>query len=775
LLDQISTHSAAVLVLDDLHWADHPTLALLAHVLAEAQETRLLLLGTYRDSDLSRDHPLKLLLADLHQHGVERLALRGLSHDEVVSIMEALAGHDMDSVGMKLAQGISAETDGNPFFVAEILRHLSESGALVHSATGRWELRQQLDDLGLPQSVREVIGRRVDRLGDTCRSILSSAAVIGRDFDVDLLLRTTQADEDEVIDVLDAATNAALLQESSERPGVFSFAHNLINHTLYEELGVTRRARLHRRVAEALEELCAGDPGSRVTELARHWTAATAPVDMDKALAYSWQAGEHALTKLAPDEATRWFTQALELLERSPEPDPAVRCDLMIALGEAQRQAAQPEFRTTLLSASDQADALGDTDRMARAALANSRGFASVFGTIDQERVDALERAIEGDRRNDSARSARLISLLSMELQFEPDHERRRALADQALQLARMAGDARSLSYVLRDHFHATWSVDTLEARCRTAAEMMDLADHIDDPLARVWALDRAVHAAVESGRLTDARETCLQLRGLGEELGQPILRWPAVYYTAGLAQMSGDLMEADRLAQEAANLGVQAGEPDAFLIFQAQIGGVRVSQGRTAEIIEPLEQAAADNPGIPGFQAGLAVALCDIGRVDEAASMLERVAENGFASVPHNQAYSTALALWARTAAEAGSKRAAALLYDLIEPWRDVLVWNGASGFGAAESYLGMLAATLESHARAKEHFAAASRLHEREGVRGWEAISLCYQARSLLSIGETQEAQESARRALALAQETQHESSARRAEEILQLAPTA
>ena len=516
-----------------------------------------------------------------------------------------------------------------------------------------------------------------------------------------------------------------------------------------------------------------GEPGSRITELARHWTAATTPVDTDRALAYTKLAGEHALEALAPDEAARWFTQALELLDRAPHPDPAERCDLTIGLGDAQRQAAQPEFRSTLLGATRQAEELGDTDRMARAALANSRGFASAFGSVDRERVAALERAIEGDRNR--ARCARLISLLSMELQFEPEHERRRALADEALQLARTEGDARTLSYVLRDHFHATWSADTIDARRRTASEMMDLADHADDPLARVWALDRTVHAAVESGCLADAQDTCHRLVALVEELGQPGLRWPATYYSAGLAQMRGNLSEADRLGEEAARLGEQAGEPDGIVIYFAQMAGVRLVQGRTAEILELMEQATAANPGIPAFEAGLAVALCENGRTDEAASMVERAADHGFASMPRNQTYSSALAMWARTATEAGSKRAAALLYDLIEPWHDGLVWNGASGYGAAESYLGMLAATLGSHERSSEHFAAASRLHEREGIRGWEAVSLCYRARSLVSMGAAQDAHEPARRALALALENQYESTARRAEEILQLSPAA
>jgi hypothetical protein len=471
----------------------------------------------------------------------------------------------------------------------------------------------------------------------------------------------------------------------------------------------------------------------------------------------------------------RWFTQAQDLLDKASDPDPGKRCELMICLGEAQRQAGKPEFRDTLLQAAALADGLHDTDRMARAALANSRGFASAFGTVDRERVAALDRAIELDCHVNPARCAQLLARQAMELQFDPDHERRRALADEALALAREKGDVSDLPYVLRDHFHATWSADTLRARERTAAEMLELADRLDDPLARIWALDRSVHVAAESGRLRQAMGVSTALLALTEVLGQPRLRWHATYYGAGLAAMAGDLEEAERLADAAARLGEQAGEPDTLMIYFGQQATIRLERGRTAEVVDMLEQATEANPGIPAFEAGLCAVLCDVGRESEAAARLEGAAARRFADIPVNQVYSTAVAMWARTAADVGSERAAGLLYDLIEPWRDGLVWNGAIGYGAAESYLGMLAATLGSHDRAREHFAAASQLHQQEGVKGWEALSLCYSARSLLSAGDSEEARTTALRALALARETSHETSARRADALLQLAPTA
>jgi hypothetical protein len=598
--------------------------------------------------------------------------------------------------------------------------------------------------------------------------------VIGRDFDLDLLLYVVRETEDELLDLLDAGVKASLLQEHSERTGAFSFAHNLINHTLYEDLGPTRRTRLHRRVAEALEDLCGGEPGSRIEELARHWTAATAPIDAARAVSYASQAGEHALQKLAPDEAVRWFDQALELLDKTGQAGDGDRCDLMICLGEAQRQAGLPQFRETLLQAAAIAEELDDADRMARAALANNRGFPSAFGVVDTDRLAAIERALRRSAEFEPARCAELLALEAMELEFDPDHERRRALADQALAQARESGDPRILLHVLRDHFHATWSADTLRARERTANEMLELADRLDDPLARFWALDRTVHVAAESGRLRHAREASAALLALTEDVRQPRLRWHATHYASGLAQLTGEPEEAERLAQCAFELGKQAGEPDAVMIYAGQIATISVEQGPASGIIELLEEATDANPGLPAFEAGLCASLCYVGREAEAASRLGRAAARRFTDVPLNQTYSTTLAMWARTAADVESAEAAAVLFDLIEPWGDGLVWNGASGYGAAASYLGMLAAAMGRHERADAYFRAASRLHRTEGVKGWEAQNLCYWARSQLAAGDVRKARETALRSIGIARETGHESSARRAEALISQAHT-
>jgi class 3 adenylate cyclase/tetratricopeptide (TPR) repeat protein len=522
LLAQATTVQPLVLIIDDLHWADKPTLMLLRHLIAEAKGARALIIGTYRDSDLERDHPLTELLAELHRHeGIERLAIGGLSEREIVEIMERAGGHELDQAGIALAHELFQETDGNPFYTGELLRHLLESGTIYQRDNGRFTVRGELSELELPQSVREVVERRVERLGQKAHRVLSVAAVIGREFDLELLVAVTGSSEDELLEMLEQAVAASVLVESATAPGRFSFAHALITHTLYVHLGTTRRARLHRRVGVALERLLGSDPGARMGELALHWGRVGTAADLPKAIGYARGAGERALDELAPDEALRWFGQALALLPADAEPPQ--RCDVLLGLGQAQRQLGDPAFRETLLEAFRLASELEDADRAARAALANNRGQVSAFGQVDQDRLAALERALELGATS-QARSASLIAVRAVELQNDPDHERRRALAEQALTLAQEAGDQRTLARVLKDCSFALWSPDTLERRRTVAEELLEVARGLRDPSLEFWASAVALHVSIESGDLARADVARLRAGAIARELGQPSL-----------------------------------------------------------------------------------------------------------------------------------------------------------------------------------------------------------------------------------------------------------
>ena len=734
LLEGATREAPLILILDELHWADKPSLSLLRHLVTRGGEMRLFVIGAYRDSDLTRSHPLSELLADLHrEEGVSRIPLTGLEEENVVALMEAAAGHDMDLDGRRLARAIVRETDGNPFYVAELLRHLLESGAIVQGDDGRFRLEGRIEDLGLPQSVREVVGRRIERLSEANRRALSVAAVVGREFDVDLLARVLESEEDELLDLLDEAVEASVLNESGSAVGRFTFAHALINHTLYQELGRTRRARLHRRIAEAVEEACGEDPGDRLAELAHHWGQAATPDDPDKAVDYARRAGERALANLAPDEALRWFGQALELHDDRGDADRAGRCGLLIGLGEARRQAGEGDFREVLLDAARLARELGDTTLLARACLANSRGQASVHGELDAERIEMLEAALQATGSSDPALRARLLSLLNLELNWDPDFDRRQALADEALELARRSGDDQALGVALHQCGLAVQSATNAADRLALAAELRGIAERTGDPMFHFWA---AWTTWITAGELVDfalADAAFEEFEARAAEIGQPSLRWSYLFGRSLRERVAGRLEEAEATAAEAAEIG----EPDAFMVYTAQLAGIRWEQGQLEEMIELMEQAVEDYPGISGFRPGLAAAYCEIDQVDEARALLHAELERGLNRIGHDQSESTTLALWADISFQIGDAAPAPELYDRLLPIRDGAVWNGAIGYNTVAHYLGGLASLLGRPDEAIEHFERTIEVQRGIPAPLWLARTLHWYGKVLLDRG--------------------------------------
>ena len=420
LLDAASERGV-LLVIDDLHWADKASLQLLKHLCASHRLPKVMVLGTYRDSELSAGNPLSDTLASVgREANVERIDLVGLEDIEILRMMEQVAGHEMDQEGVDLAHAVRRETEGNPFFTTELLRHLGESGLVHQDDTGRWVASSDLYEKGLPQSVRAVVGQRVDRLGEETRKVLSQAAVIGRDFDIEVLGDVVGMDEDALLDLIDTAVQAGLLVEVDGVVDRFSFAHALTQHTLYEDLGASRRARVHRRIADSLEQMYGAAPEARAAELARHFVAATKTADAMKALSYCKIAGDQALAQLAPADALGWFAQALELYPQVPTDD-GMRCDLLIGLGTAQRRTGDPAHRQTLLEGATIAISLGDRERLIAAAIANTRGSVTTAGQVDHDKLVVLEQALGAVGLGDSPERVRLLAILAEELEFGAD------------------------------------------------------------------------------------------------------------------------------------------------------------------------------------------------------------------------------------------------------------------------------------------------------------------------------------------------------------------
>ena len=271
---------------------------------------------------------------------------------------------------------------------------LAESGVIYTNDDGRWVGDTDIRTVGLPVSVKEVVGRRVAALGADTERLLTHASVIGRDFDLTLLAAIAAVDEDAVIDCCDAAVAASVLRTTGDTDR-YTFAHALIEHTLCDGLSPARRARIHRAVAEAIESATGDRAGERAGELAHHWSAAVRPADADRALHYTQLAAERALDQFAPHDAMRWYLQALEHLDHAPVPDLGRRARLLVGLGTAQRFCGVAEHRTTLLAAADLADQIDDIDVLVDASLANTRSWQSDIGNLDVDRLRVLQRALD--------------------------------------------------------------------------------------------------------------------------------------------------------------------------------------------------------------------------------------------------------------------------------------------------------------------------------------------------------------------------------------------
>jgi class 3 adenylate cyclase/tetratricopeptide (TPR) repeat protein len=725
LLLTVSQHQPVVLVLDDLQWADKASLELLRHLVASELPMRLLVLGTYRDSGLSHAHALRETLGVLRRHGgVSRIELTGLDDLGVVALMEASAGYALDDAAVGLAHAIFRETDGNPFFVSEVLVHLAETGAISQDATGRWVADDSLEQMALPDSVREVIGGRVVRLGPDAERVLSMAAVIGRDFDLDVLARAARTSEDDLLDVLDAAAAVALVREMVDTPGRYNFAHALIQHTLYEDLGPNRRARAHRHVAEALEDLYGDRPGARVGELARHWSAATQPIDLAKAINYSRQAADAALSALAPADALGYYAHALDLYAQADDTDFVLALDLAIGLGAAQRQTGDPVFRDTLLDAARRAADLGDTERLVAAALANSRGFFSGAGVIDADRVAILEMAlarlpaVHPDR-------ALVLATLCAELTFGSPLDRRQALADEALAIVESTDDNAAVVRVLNYIFVPLLVPCLLEQSLARTADALVRAERLGDPVllffAAWWRAETAARAAD-----IDEMDRCLEMaRSTVEQLDQPTLRWSHTLTRAWRAQIAGNTEQAEQWATEALQLGTDGGEPDATTIFGAQFVVVNQQRGTMSELVPLIEQMAAETPDVgPGVLKGvLAHAHVEGDRIDDARRLLEEFAATDF-DLPMDPAWVLGMVEYADAAIECREPRYAAPLFDRLAPWADQLsTAGGVTIQGPVSHYLGGLATVLGRYDEADTYFTQAAAFSDRVGAKFFAA----------------------------------------------------
>jgi class 3 adenylate cyclase len=737
-----SADEPLLLVLDDLQWAAKPTLLLLRHVL-RAGEGRVLVLATYRDTELTHDHPLVELVADLRrQGGVERLSLNGLDDAGVRTIVERASGQSLDEAGLALARAVYEETEGNPFFVREVLRHLAETGA-VERRDGGWTTSLPLDQFGIPEGVRDVVGRRLARLSDDTNHVLRIAAVAGPEFEFAVVQAAGDLAEETLLAAVEEAVGARVAIEVSATR--FRFAHALVRATLYESLTAARQATLHRRTAEAIESVHASALDDYLPALAHHWAKASAPVtDIDKAVEYARRAGDRALAQLAHDEAAAYYAAGLDLLESggAAAADPR-RVELLIGRGEAQRRASDPTYRQTLLDAARLARELGDADALARAALANTYGHTFTgLGDVDGERVEMLEAAIAVARDDDLPRRARLLATLGLELNWAPDPRRRLALSEEALRIARSLDDANTLALVLLARDYTITGPENVAERFANTTELLAMAERTGDPVLASRALGLRFKAAIELADVAEAERCVARRQTVVPQLGQPALTWATLHHDATLRVLR-DETDAEAAVDAAHNAGISTWGAAIGVMSLAHRLALRLDHGGLAAMIDPTRDALR-HVGItrrPLVTVLYALLLAETDQIDAAGVVFDELAATGFAQPTNNVAWLRFAADCAWLAARLGRKDSVPELWSRLEPYADqlIMVAYGGGVSGNVAFYLGLLATTVGDWVEAEARFAAAEATHERIAAPTWLARTRLELARMLLKRSET------------------------------------
>ena len=739
LLANASRAWPVVLVLEDLHWADKPTALMLTHVVRSIQAERVLIIGTYRDTDVGE--PLAGVLADLRrERALERLRLGSLHRGEVATMISAWLGRTPPT---HFAHALHRETEGNPFFIEEVLRHLLEVAAADRT---EWERLASFSKLGIPDGVRDAIERRLARLSADARRIVTMAAR-DRPIVLDRGARRPCRGVGRAV-----ARSARGGRRTPDRRGG-SRSSGPLRVCPCADSGDALR------VAERAPPRQSASPDRRHhrgsdTPATRTRRSASSPTTSSKRPSPE-RRPRPSTTRRAPGAGRwqRWRTRKLPATSPSrsrpssvsESADEATRCDLLLGLGESHSKASEfDRSRSAFETAAELARTAGLAEHLARAALGLGRGWIEQ-GTAEPAIIAVLQEALAALPEADTAVRARLLGRLAMELHFANEPERCRALARQGVELARRLGDASTLAFALNARHWAERGQDEV-------GELLAIADEIVRHAEASAELELALQGhswrlvdLLELGRAEEIDDEIAACASLADRLAQPFYR----SWVAGLhpmrALMQGRFDEAERLAKEALAAAESAGNWNGITSSRVQLEwcwkDVGLAADRAAEVERFVQEEVLTRPLSGGAAAvwngNLALFMAEAGDEARAHRYLDRVADCDDTQLTGNVDGRSAAALAAEACALLGDERLAPRLYELLLP-RDGLCILGGRGVyfrGAAARYLGLLAATQGRWDDAVRHHEQALETNTRAQAPPWIARSLLDLARALRS----------------------------------------
>lgn len=658
----VAEEAPVALLLDDLHWADASSLKLLHHLARQTRNDRVLLLTTYRDVEVGRQHPLEATLRDLTREGlVQRIDVRRLDRERTRALVATTMGEQ--DVSEEFADLVHQRTEGNPFFVQQVMRMLVERGDVFREGN-RWG-RKEIKEIEVPESIRSVVGQRLERLTEETQAILREASVLGQTFRFDDLLRMGDHDEDDLEAALEEAMRSGLVREMGGDE--YAFDHALTQQSLYGELSLRRRRRLHRAAGEAIEGLPERKREGRVAELAWHFLHGD---EAEKALRYSARAGDEAAALFAHAEAEWQYRTALELAEElDNRPELAsLQERLGVLLGRTGRAGEALDLLERALAAHH-----GDLDDEAR--IMSRIGHIQAAQGTAAGAIERLQAYIAANPGLSTHALADLYATLAQLLFSGGRYAQLREVADRTIELAEAAGDRSILAQAYRILGVAlSQTGGDLEEQRRVNDRAIELAEETGNLDVLVAALNnRAIQEEVDS-RYRDALPYFERHSTISRRLGHPgyiafgltrmgedhfrlgewnearrlveeavrLVRsadrsWATSYPLSGLGILllySGEEEAGRRYLEEALVMGRENGDLQMETVAGVGLADWEVVMGRAEEAlarVEPIMQRLRGELGVATFPI-LAEALLACGKTAEARRELELLREQGFA-----------------------------------------------------------------------------------------------------------------------------------------------
>jgi class 3 adenylate cyclase len=732
-LRNASAAQPLVLHLDDLHWSDKPSLLLLLHLAQRTVRDRLLILGAYRDVELERTHPLAETLGALRRlPNFRRVLLRGLPQESVVDLLTVI---DPSEEGAPARQALAAalyqETEGNPFFIREVLAHLIETGKIVHEG-GRWVGKvTSIADLGIPEGVREVIGRRLSQLSDACNRMLTLASTMTGGFSWGALKAINgDVPESELLELLeDALAKQLIAERKGEGAGTYDFTHALIRQTLYDELSTPRRVLLHRQIGDSLERLYADNIDAHLPELAHHFYQAAPGGDVQKAIDYAQRAGHHAVKALAYEEGASHYERALQTIDLLPARSEGERLHTMRSLAMAYSRADLPEQAVAIAQrAIDLAESIGDTAVYAETAIIFAETVGRSALMTSGLALPYLERALERVPDSDARMRSRLLSRLqTSHTPHTLDRQGQLDMAQEAVRFAEQSGDLSVLALAIGSTHGAlmNWGPERTAERRDAAIRWKDVAERAGDRGAVLFASLFIVTCHAELGEFDDVRRMLPVIWAETDAMREPAYTGWRFIWGCMLAAVEGRYTEAEALAIQSLPIAQRVQNPNYTGSVSALFYDVRRGQGRLGELEQIVLQSERDNPQLPVWKAAAAFMFIETGRLEEARVRLEALSAQQFEDIPNDFLVMTILALLSDVVRRLRDAGRAALLYDMLLPYANlgIVVGNAVLCLGSASRSLGQLAATMGKWDDAVNHFEYALDFDTRIAAQPWRA----------------------------------------------------